>query len=177
VAWTTPRTWVAGETVTAALLNTHVRDNMNAIDPTVVGTGPARIGARATTAATQAIATTTVTTLTGGTSAWTASEDSGGFVSGTVGTTTPITIPAGKDGLYLCGVEIKVGVASSGRAFADLLINGGSGRRFVFTNDGQVDGSVPVPLVAGNTLGADAFTTGATTISSGCYVFCYRVGN
>lgn len=29
MARTTPRTWVTGETVTAALLNTHVRDNMN----------------------------------------------------------------------------------------------------------------------------------------------------
>lgn len=27
MSWTTPRTWVAGEIVTAALLNTHVRDN------------------------------------------------------------------------------------------------------------------------------------------------------
>jgi hypothetical protein len=31
VAWTTPRTWVAGELVTAALLNTHLRDNLNAV--------------------------------------------------------------------------------------------------------------------------------------------------
>jgi hypothetical protein len=28
MAWTAPRTWVAGETVTAALFNTHVRDNL-----------------------------------------------------------------------------------------------------------------------------------------------------
>ena len=28
MAWTAPRTWVTGETVTAALLNTHVRDNL-----------------------------------------------------------------------------------------------------------------------------------------------------
>ena len=27
MAWTTPRTWVTGEVVTAALMNTHVRDN------------------------------------------------------------------------------------------------------------------------------------------------------
>jgi hypothetical protein len=27
MAWTTPRTWVAGELVTAAMMNTHVRDN------------------------------------------------------------------------------------------------------------------------------------------------------
>jgi hypothetical protein len=31
MAWTSPRTWVAGEEVTASLLNTHVRDNFNAL--------------------------------------------------------------------------------------------------------------------------------------------------
>jgi len=31
MAWTTPRTWVDGETATAALFNTHIRDNLNAI--------------------------------------------------------------------------------------------------------------------------------------------------
>ena len=29
MAYTTPRTWVTGETVTAALMNTHVRDNLS----------------------------------------------------------------------------------------------------------------------------------------------------
>lgn len=29
MAWTAPRTWVTGEVVTAALLNTHMRDNLN----------------------------------------------------------------------------------------------------------------------------------------------------
>lgn len=34
MTWTAPRTWVAGETVTAAIMNTHVRDNLKAIgDP------------------------------------------------------------------------------------------------------------------------------------------------
>lgn len=37
MAWTTPRTWVTGETVTAALLNTHLRDNFNKTAPAVVG--------------------------------------------------------------------------------------------------------------------------------------------
>ena len=32
MGWTSPRTWVASEIVTAALLNTHVRDNLNAIN-------------------------------------------------------------------------------------------------------------------------------------------------
>ena len=31
MAWTSPRTWAAGETLTAALLNIHLRDNLNAI--------------------------------------------------------------------------------------------------------------------------------------------------
>jgi len=31
VAWTTPRTWATGEVVTAALLNTHLRDNLKAL--------------------------------------------------------------------------------------------------------------------------------------------------
>jgi hypothetical protein len=31
MAWTTPRTYVAGEIVTSTILNTHVRDNLNAL--------------------------------------------------------------------------------------------------------------------------------------------------
>ena len=33
MAWTTPRTWVPGEMVTASMLNIHLRDNMNALNP------------------------------------------------------------------------------------------------------------------------------------------------
>ena len=36
MAWTAPRTWVTGETVTAALMNTHIRDNLLAIGGTFV---------------------------------------------------------------------------------------------------------------------------------------------
>jgi hypothetical protein len=32
MAWTTPRTWVAGEVLTAALLNAQLRDNFNELD-------------------------------------------------------------------------------------------------------------------------------------------------
>jgi hypothetical protein len=31
MAWTDPRTWTPGETVTASLMNAHVRDNMNVL--------------------------------------------------------------------------------------------------------------------------------------------------
>jgi hypothetical protein len=36
MAWTTPRTWVTGELVTAALLNAHIKDNLNAAFPVAV---------------------------------------------------------------------------------------------------------------------------------------------
>lgn len=35
MSYSTPRTWSAGETVTASLLNAHLRDNLNAISPKV----------------------------------------------------------------------------------------------------------------------------------------------
>lgn len=31
MTWSSPRTWVAGETVTASILNTHLRDNFKAL--------------------------------------------------------------------------------------------------------------------------------------------------
>jgi microcystin-dependent protein len=31
MTWTTPRTWVTGEIVTSAIMNTHVRDNLQAV--------------------------------------------------------------------------------------------------------------------------------------------------
>jgi hypothetical protein len=38
VAWTAPRTWVIAELVTAAMLNTHLRDNLLELAPTKVTT-------------------------------------------------------------------------------------------------------------------------------------------
>lgn len=38
MAWTTPRTWIPGELVTASMLNIHLRDNMNALRATSVPT-------------------------------------------------------------------------------------------------------------------------------------------
>lgn len=40
MAWTAPRTWVPNEVVTAAMMNTHVRDNL-------LETGPAKVSAAA----------------------------------------------------------------------------------------------------------------------------------
>ena len=40
MAWTSPRTWVVGEVVTAALMNTHVRDNFLALYPDIATSLP-----------------------------------------------------------------------------------------------------------------------------------------
>lgn len=31
MAWTTPRTWVVSEIVSASVMNTHIRDNLNVL--------------------------------------------------------------------------------------------------------------------------------------------------
>jgi hypothetical protein len=41
VTFTTPRTWVAGEVVTAAMMNANIRDNMNAVTGASVAFGTA----------------------------------------------------------------------------------------------------------------------------------------
>lgn len=38
MAWTTPRTWAAGELVTASMMNAHVRDNLNMTAPALMTT-------------------------------------------------------------------------------------------------------------------------------------------
>ncbi len=37
-SWTSPRTWVTGELVTASIMNTHIRDNLNETSPALVTT-------------------------------------------------------------------------------------------------------------------------------------------
>jgi len=46
--WTTPRTWVSGEVVTAAEMNAHVRDNLNAINAFVRKTADESVTSSAT---------------------------------------------------------------------------------------------------------------------------------
>lgn len=43
MAWTAPRTWVTSEVVTAAIMNTHVRDNLLETGPAIVTAGAGRM--------------------------------------------------------------------------------------------------------------------------------------
>lgn len=53
MAFTTARTWVAGETVTAALLNTHVRDNTQHVYNAISGVDTQNVAVHANKTLTQ----------------------------------------------------------------------------------------------------------------------------
>lgn len=52
MAWTAPRTWVTSETVTAAIMNTHVRDNLLETVPALASSGAMFYGDGANSVAT-----------------------------------------------------------------------------------------------------------------------------
>lgn len=136
-----------------------------------------RTGGRATTAATQSVTINTITALNNGGGAWSATEDSGGFVSATAGTTAPLVVPADKGGLYIVGFNVVIAAIIGSRAFCDIRINGtGNTRRAVFTGDALCGLSLPVSLAAGDTVGAQVFLNPAGTVSIGSEIFCYRIG-
>lgn len=138
-----------------------------------------RIGARVTTTIAQAMVAATVTTLNNNAAAaWTATEDSGSFVSAVSGTSTPIIVPAGLGGIYNIGVNYQQSVAASARLFVSPLVNGSAVGRFT-SNTGESNflASIPYPLAAGDTLGAQAFSTNAVNISAGCQIFAYRISD
>lgn len=111
-SWTKPRTWVAGQTVTAAALNTDLRDDLLNIDERLDLQGitsesalnkvkSAVCGVRLTDAGTQALDEYEQTTLT-----WdTETLDTDAFYD--TGTPSRITIPAGMGGYYIVSVAIR----------------------------------------------------------------------
>lgn len=166
--------WSDNTLVNAAALYNNVTVPINAI----AAAGQPRMGARATTNVAQSIPTITTTSANnGGTAAWTATEDSGGFVSVVGGTTTPITIPTGADGIYIVGFSGVSSVSQSTRGEFLLLLNGSTGgqNRVLFEPDSQGGACFAMPLAAGNTLGMQAFFATAANLNAGAQVYCYRL--
>jgi hypothetical protein len=130
-SWTTPKTWVAGSALTAAEMNTHVRDNLtwlkDALSLHGIDSDSARgqldgalYGVRALRTATQSILDGASTAV-----ALTATDD---FDSNSMHSTsvnnTRVTIPAGGDGVYLVGHgEEWAGNATGSRA-GTIKLNG-----------------------------------------------------
>lgn len=136
-----------------------------------------RTGARATTTSAQTTPLATLTTLTNNGSVWTATEDSGGYVSASAGSTTPITIPAGADGLYAIGVDVRMAGNATNRGLVDMRINAVNGKyRTVFTGDSIGIVTTVLGMSAGDTLGVSVLTDPAGSVSIGADIWCYRLG-
>lgn len=115
MAWTTPRTWVTGEVVTASLMNTHVRDNFNETGAAkITGGSQLLVGTAANSLAARTFGTDAVTT--GQTSTSTSYTD-----LATVG--PEVTVTTGTQALVTFDVFTSNNT-SGGRTFAALAISG-----------------------------------------------------
>jgi hypothetical protein len=135
MAWTTPRTWVAGELVTAGLMNTHVRDNLSELRATPSSRCVAYHSAAVSAAS--GLATTVL--------ALDSEEVDSASMHDTVTNNSRVTIPSGGAGsYYVHGCAL---MSSAGNPAFDLSIrkNGStklqSGRMF------PVSTSVPARVV------------------------------
>lgn len=139
------------------------------------------IGARARTNAVQALTANVAASLNnGGTNAWTAVEDSGGFVSASGGTTTPISVPAGMAGLYIVGVGYTQSAIATTRGEISIFVNAAqanSNSRGVFTTDQICSYTICIRLAVSDTVGAQALTNIGANASIGCDVYAYRIAN
>lgn len=108
MAWTNPRTWVAGEKPTAATLNTHIRDNLAHLG------NPPRCSLYLT--ADQLIANTTATDLSG----WTELEDTDTMYD--AGSPTRITFKTA--GLFTVNACVRYANNATGYRAALVRLNG-----------------------------------------------------
>ncbi len=113
--WTAPKTWATNEVVTAANMNTHLRDDM-----AWLGTDKPRCEARRS--ASQSISTSTPTAI-----QFNDSDiyDVGGMHDPAVNNTR-LTVPAGGAGLYLVGGRTGWESNNTGLRAIDIRLNGTS---------------------------------------------------
>lgn len=96
MAWTAPRTWVTSEVVTAAIMNTHVRDNFLETAPAVitggsqiiVGTAANAITTRTVNSAVESTSETTTST------SYTDLATSGPSITATTGSSAVVLVQA-----------------------------------------------------------------------------------
>jgi hypothetical protein len=120
MAWTTPKTWSVGETLTAANFNLHIRDNLNFLK-----TQTAR------SIADQSVPNTTMTDATGmaftigASETWLVSIACAHHVGGNEDVKTTWTVPAGATGRQWYQASSALGSASA--AIGSDLVAGTSG--------------------------------------------------
>jgi hypothetical protein len=114
---------------------------------------------------------------------WSLGEDSGGFVGALTADTTPITIPAGKGGLYAVSLGLANSAVMTVNGFVQITIGGtlltGSQtyyRAAMPTGASQGSIALVLPLASGCTLAITTSLT-ASAYSVGATLSCYRIGD
>jgi hypothetical protein len=113
LAWTTPRTWATNETLTAANMNTHVRDNLNWLANDMPR-------CRATRTTTQAISPGSDVAI----SLTSAETYDVGVMHDTGSNPSRITVPSGGGGVYRIDGFLTTEAVTVTRAFGYLKVNG-----------------------------------------------------
>lgn len=177
MAWTAPRTWVVNEVVTAAIMNTHVRDNFNQTGPAIVTTAGDILYATAANAlARLGIGSTDqVLTVVAGAPGWAANQPT---ISGTSAWyIPPFGYPQLSTGQYLCSANnkvsllrfsptVKITVATIAAVVGQAAVGGKIG--FGIYNAGGSSLLADSGIVDASTTGTKAVTLGsAVTLSPG----------
>lgn len=112
MAWTAPRTWVAGEVVTAAIGNTAWRDDLNALKPAYAGVSLSAAQTHTSTGNFQTIN-------------WDAEDTDSDAFHDTVTNNSRLTVPTGLGGVYLLFSMVTFASAGAGwRTTAQFRKNG-----------------------------------------------------
>jgi hypothetical protein len=128
MAWTTPRTWVAGELVTASMMNAHVRDNASALRATPAN----RCVAYHNTTQNVSAGNTDALNLN--------SEDvDTATMHDLVTNNNRVTIPAGGGGTYLVSGSSFVSNSNNGTCELQIRVNGTAVRRSSATTESGSD--------------------------------------
>ncbi len=117
MAYTSPTTRSTGNTITAAIWNADMVDNIK----WVAGDTGGKPHCRVYNSASIAIVTATLTTLTFDSESW----DNGGCHS-TASNTSRITVPSGASGYWDIGANIEFGASATGTRIVSFTLNGGA---------------------------------------------------
>ena len=144
MSWTSPRTWVTGETPSAATCNTHVRDNVQYLYDNQFR------GARAVLSANQSISNSTETSASWGS----APIDTDGLWSG--GSPTRLTVPAVLAGQVEIRGWAEFAAAASGYRYAKIRKNGATDIAYAVNNhkDGSSARTVGMAVATADTAAA-----------------------
>lgn len=115
MSWTVPATYSTGQVLTAANLNTYLRDNMNAVG------GLDKAYVRVYNSAVQSVGTSSITAIT-----FDSEREDTQNIHSTVTNTGRLTIPAAWDGMWLFGGQILWAGNATGVRAIWLRINGGT---------------------------------------------------